>query len=151
MQTTNRSIHFDPESRAGRLSLIVDVTIDDAPVRFINVHLHHADHVDQVQNIMSILAQNHPNTVLMGDFNCVPENPVLDPLRQKLSDTCLVAGTAGALGALKRGTLLREHARVDYIFTDPTAFAITDAGLIPEKHAKASDHLGYFSNLELKH
>ena len=149
-QTTSRSIHFDATSRVGRLGLIVDVTLADVPVRFINVHLHHADLSDQVQNILKLLAQKHPQPVLMGDFNCVPENPVLAPLQHKLGDTCLEAETKGAAEALSRGTLLWERSRVDYIFADPAGFDIADAGLIPEIHHSASDHLGYFAHLEPK-
>jgi endonuclease/exonuclease/phosphatase family metal-dependent hydrolase len=148
--TTSRSIHFDPSSRASRLGLIADVTIAGVPVRLINVHLHHTDLPGQVQNIMRLLGPSNPTTVLMGDFNSVPEDPALAPLRHTLSDTCLLAKTQGAAEARKRGTLLRERSRMDYIFADPAVFDITEAGLIPEMHHNASDHLGYFANLELK-
>jgi endonuclease/exonuclease/phosphatase family metal-dependent hydrolase len=99
---------------------------------------------------MALLEESDLPTVLVGDFNCSPENPALEPIRRQLTDTCLAAGTTNARAALARGTLLYGQSRIDYIFVDPAFFSVSDAGLIAGKHHQASDHLGYYSSLMFK-
>lgn len=88
--------------------------------------------------------------VLLGDLNCGPDEPLLQPLEDRLADTCQMARTGLSREANARGTLLKEYKRVDYIWVQTKFFEVKEAGLVPAPHRQVSDHIAYFADVVLK-
>ena len=75
----------------------------------------------------------------------------LKPIKDRFIDSCRAVDTETAKEALKYGTYLSgQGQRIDYIFVDPKLFKVVDAGLVPVKHWIASDHIAYWSKIQLK-
>jgi len=53
--------------------------------------------------------------------------------------------TKSSQEAKEIGTHRFGSKRLDYIFVDPNYFSVLEAGLAPEQHRSASDHIGYFA------
>jgi len=89
--------------------------------------------------------------ILMGDFNLIDPDDGLAPIKKKLIDTCEVVDTEGSQEAKEIGTHRFGSKRLDYIFVDPNYFSVLEAGLAPEQHRSASDHIGYFACVRPTH
>lgn len=70
---------------------------------------------DEAENAVHTVAdQLGARTVLMGDFNVTPENPVLNPIREKMKDTAdLFAAPLLSFPSDE------PNCKIDYIFTSP--------------------------------
>lgn len=90
--------------------------------------------------------------VLIGDLNMWPDDERHRILAPRFRDSAREADTQGAKFARQRGTWIGEDGdkygkRIDYVLVDPNFWSVRDAGLLPENHWRASDHIGYFARL----
>jgi len=137
--------------RDQRMGVVYTIDINGSPVTVINVHYHLGDYEQQVKATMGLLRDTKGPVVLMGDLNCTERAYELQPIYGEMIDTCKAVDTEGSRDATKTGTVLTfSNYRIDYIFVDPKSFEVRDAGLIPEKHRRASDHIAYFACVTLK-
>jgi endonuclease/exonuclease/phosphatase family metal-dependent hydrolase len=148
MDSGNYAIHFDEKRRYGRQALMVRVKLDAAELTVVNVHLEQADPVGQIANLNRFVAPFSAPVVLMGDFNRQPHDPALGVLASRWVDTCQAVASPASREAARLGTLRRPPQRIDYIFVEPTAFKVSEAGLLPPEHRTISDHIGYFADLQ---
>lgn len=99
--------------------------------------------------ILEALADTRTPTLLIGDFNMVPDDKRLNPLAGRFVDTAAVVDTASARKARTRGTFVTSKRRIDYVFADKAHFVVSDAGLVPEGDWHASDHIAYITKLTM--
>ncbi len=149
LSTRSRAMLIDKTSGIGRNGLLCSLSIDGKAVTVINVHFDHQQQGLQMENVLQLLAEITQPICLLGDFNCAPESPLLAGLKDRLADTCQLAGTESSQQAMTRGTLVEGQMRGDYIWVDPHRFAVHEAGLVADQHRKISDHLGYFADVTL--
>ena len=88
-----------------------------------------------VKTVLPLIGEK---TVLMGDFNVTPDNPVLKPIREKLADAAALCGNLPTYPSDK------PEIKIDYIFATPD-IKITSAE-IPS--LIASDHLPHIAEIE---
>jgi len=134
-----------------RVALVCTIELDDSTVSIINVHFHLGDYVEQVEKTVRLMSNVPGPIILMGDFNLIDPDDGLTPIKNKLIDTCEVVDTKFAQEAKEIGTHRFGSKRLDYIFVDPNYFSVLEAGLVPEEHRSASDHIGYFACVGPKH
>lgn len=152
-----------------RIMLKCTIEIEGRKIDVYNTHVNHmVKSENQIENILKRVKENKYPAILLGDFNTVPENPALDPLRANLTEACdkvinqssyfiKVNGTLHPELVRVRGkeiqkfweTSYRDHFRIDYIFYEPKSIQVVDVGLTEKEFWDASDHLGYFARLEL--
>jgi endonuclease/exonuclease/phosphatase family metal-dependent hydrolase len=149
MRAANRTIHFDAAVGTGKQGLLATLLVEDTPVTLMNLHFEPQAIGRQVENVLGWAQQVDTPIVPMGDFNCLPDDPALTPIRKTWSDTCRATAAAGTREVETVGTLIRQRARIDYVFVDPHVFRVEDAGLVPERHRRVSDHIGYFADVRL--
>ena len=114
----------------------------DTPDGEINVFVTHfglspAEQSNAVKTVVENITDK--NTVLMGDFNVLPENPVLDPIRERMTDTADFAATA-----LLSFPSDAPDRKIDYMFVSKDVKVISAD--VPA-HV-VSDHRPYISELE---
>ena len=148
--TRSRAVLIDKASGIGRNCLLCSLTVDGKAVTVVNVHFDHLQQGLQMENVLQLLAEITSPVCLLGDFNCAPENGLFTRLRERLADTCHLAGTELSQQAMTRGTLVEGTMRGDSIWVDPHHFSVQEAGLVDDPHQKISDHIGYFADLTLK-
>ncbi len=97
---------------------------------------------DEQENAVKTVMENLPQErcILMGDFNVTPDNPVLTPIRERMTDTA----------HLFKENLLsypsdKPDVKIDYIFVSPDIEVIT-ADIPP---IIASDHRPHTSEIKL--
>jgi endonuclease/exonuclease/phosphatase family metal-dependent hydrolase len=151
IRSAGASTYFDKNVRSGRQALLASFQVKDKLITIINLHLiPHAIDL-QIQKVITLAEQSNTPTILIGDFNCTPDNPALKPLKYKWLDTCQEAiTTPGGTEADSIGTFMGNTKRIDYIFVDRDCFSICEVGLLPEAHRRISDHIGYFADIDLK-
>lgn len=148
LKVWSKVIYYGRDQRVG---VVHTIDINGSPITFINVHYHLGNYEQQVKATMRLLRDTDGPVVLMGDLNLTERAYELKPIYEKMIDTCKAVDTDGSKDAKMTGTVLRfSNYRIDYIFVDPTSFEVRDAGLIPEKHRSASDHIAYFTCVTLK-
>lgn len=104
-----------------------------------------------VKTLVGILKEANRPTILMGDFNVTPNNPILDPIRELMTDTFNVypdkdVSTAFTFPSSPDATKEEDkHLKIDYIFVSHDIRV--DSVVIPE--VKASDHKPYIATIEL--
>ncbi len=82
---------------------------------------------------------NTEKTVLMGDFNVLPSDSVLDPIRARMIDTSdVIIGSKNSFPSVK------PDRKIDYVFVSPDIKVI--AAEIPS--IVASDHLPHIADIE---
>jgi len=144
----SKVIYYGRDQRVG---VVYTININGSPIPFINVHYHLGNYKQQVKGTMRLLRDTEGPVVLMGDLNCTELSHELEPIHEKMIDTCTSVDTDGSKNAKRIGTVLRfSNYRIDYIFVDPKSFEVRDAGLIPERYRSASDHIAYFACVTLK-
>lgn len=138
-----------------RSNLIADVRAFGRTITCINMHK------DKDQNSGAGLyrtmnwIQNFDNPIiLMGDLNIKPDDPRLTIFSGRFIDTARAVDTETARFARERGTFPGRKftlygKRIDYIFVERDQFDIHDAGLLQKEFWMASDHLGYFSVINM--
>jgi len=55
--------------------------------------------------------------------------------------------TESSREAEETGTLAGQRMRIDHIFFDSRCCTVENAGLAPEEHRGASDHIAYFADI----
>ena len=148
LKVRSKVIYYGRDQRVG---VVYTIDINGSPITFLNVHYHFGNFEQQVKSTMRLLSDTDGPVALMGDLNRTEHAYELKPIYEKMIDTCKAVDTDGSKDAKMIGTVLRfSNYRIDYIFVDPTSFEVRDAGLIPEKHRSASDHIAYFACVILK-
>ena len=146
----NFAVHFDPDVRSGRNGLWAEFEYGGTAFAVINAHLETRDQAAQLEILTNRVSRTTLPTVIMGDFNISPDDTALRPLKRIMSDSCRAVDTADSREAERVGTLSDSRRRIDYIFTATERFRIQDAGLLPERHRRISDHVGYFADVDLR-
>lgn len=85
----------------------------------------------------------HP-VIVMGDFNARPNDPVLDPIRELLSDTFDVYPDQNAI-TFPTNPEFGPDQKIDYIFVSKE-FKTESVEII---NKQLSDHRAYVANVEL--
>jgi len=147
IETGSRTIRIDKKTGVGRTGLLCRINIRGKAVTFINVHFDHREEAKQIQNVIQWLEDVTSPVCILGDLNLGPDDPLLQPLKERLSDSCQLARTRLSEEANMKGSLLKGDMRVDYIWIEPQFFTVQEAGLIAEPHRKVSDHIGYFADV----
>jgi len=133
------------DEKKPRVALLCTVELDGSSITIINVHFHLGDYDEQVEETIRLMSKVTGPVILMGDFNLIDPDDGLSPITKKLVDTCEVVDTKSSQEAKEIGTHRFGSKRLDYIFVDPNYFSVLEAGLAPEQHRSASDHIGYFA------
>ena len=104
--------------------------------------IHFGLNPDEQENAVKTVVENltENRCILMGDFNVLPENPVLQPIRERLFDTAELFPEP--LGSYPSDIPDRK---IDYIFVSKD-LAVLDAD-IPA--IVASDHRPHVATVEL--
>ena len=119
------------------LKAMVDVGTD-VTVLVTHFGLNKSEQKNAVQTVLSNLMPK--KTILMGDFNVYPDNPVLLPIREKMTDT------ADKFNAPKNSFPSdAPNCKIDYIFVSPD-LPVLEAD-IPE--ILASDHRPHTAVVEI--
>lgn len=147
IRSASRSIYFDESVRSGRQGLMATLDADGTPVSLVNLHLDPLRIDRQVKAVCDWIQTAAEPLILMGDFNCLLDDVVLAPFWDRWIDSCRAIRTPETLEAERVGTLLRGTGRFDYILSDPKAFVVSNAGLVPAAHRRVSDHVGYFAEI----
>lgn len=104
--------------------------------------IHFGLNPDEQENAVQTVVENltESRCILMGDFNVIPEDPVLQPIREKLFDTADLF--AAPLGSYPSDNPDRK---IDYIFTshDLKSFSADIPALV------VSDHRPYVAQVEI--
>ncbi len=133
------------DEKKPRVALVCTIELRDSTVTVINVHFHLGDYDEQVEETIRLISNVTGPVILMGDLNLIDPDAGLIPIKKKLIDTCEVVDTEFSQEAKEIGTHRFGSKRLDYIFVDPNHFSVLEAGLVPEEHRSASDHIGYFA------
>lgn len=148
-ETASRSVLIDRTSGVGRTGLICRVSLGEETATFINVHFDHDRKETQMENVLKLLEQWPPPVCLLGDFNLAPDDVLLQPLQEFVADSCLLVDSSLSREARDAGTLLTRVSRRDYIWVDRNKFTVREAGLLAEPHRMISDHVGYWTDIDL--
>lgn len=128
-----------PFAREPRCCLMARLRLPNSQVTIMCTHLglNQNDRAQQIAELTKIVRQSIDPVILMGDFNCKPEE--LRPLLQILTDTGALFGTPNSYSSDNP-----QH-RIDYILISPQ---ITCTNLyVP--YSDASDHLPVVADLQL--
>lgn len=130
---------------SGRGALISTLDIDGRRVTVVNVHKDHTvTDGSSLKAILKTVENIQAPLILLGDFNISPPEPRAKMVTARFVDTAVAAQTESAEAARFEGTHW-EGDRIDYVFVREQEFAVRDAGLTPEEHWDASDHLAYYA------
>ena len=149
LEVDKRTVLVDNKSGVGRSALLCSIRVNRRTARMINVHFDHEQKAVQMDNVMRLLEEVAAPVCLLGDFNCTPESPLFAGLKERLADTCLLAGTQSSRRVEARGTLVGEQMRADYIWVDQQYFSVQEVGLVDEPYRNISDHIGYYADVTL--
>jgi len=139
------------DEKKPRVALVCTIELPDSTVTIINVHFHLGDYDEQVENTIGLIRNVTEPVILMGDLNLIDPVDGLSPIKKNLIDTCEVVDSKFSQEAKEIGTHRFGSKRLDYIFVSPNYFSVLEAGLLPEEHRGASDHIGYFACVRPKH
>jgi endonuclease/exonuclease/phosphatase family metal-dependent hydrolase len=142
-------IRFD--EKKPRVALVCTIELRDSAVTIINVHFHLGDYDEQIEETIRLMSNVTGPVIIMGDLNLIDPDEGLAPIKMKLVDTCEMVDTKSTQEAKEIGTHRFGSKRLDYIFVDPIGFSVLEAGLVPEEHRSASDHIGYFACVRPKY
>ncbi|MBR5428231.1 MAG: endonuclease/exonuclease/phosphatase family protein [Clostridia bacterium] len=108
----------------------------DLDVAVTHFGLNPDEHENAVKTILPLIQEDR--FILMGDFNVTPEDPLLDPIREKMTDT------ASALGENRLSFPSDKPVKkIDYLFTTKD-LTVVSADIPP---VVASDHRPYLASL----
>jgi len=137
-------------------TLMADVTVFGTKIVLISAHKDtHLRDGTSFQIIRESIKNIKDPIVLIADLNIWPDDSRHRILYDRLVDSALMVETQSAKFARRRGTfpgILNESwgKRIDYILVDKQYFNVLNAGLVNERYWQASDHLGYYTIVELK-
>lgn len=122
--------------------------VNDKPIIFASIHTDHRLSGDRsIKKILNYLDSASEPAVLIGDFNMSPGSLKANTL---LTGTGII-DSAGSPGFGEMGTWgTPSGPRIDYIFVQSQYFKVLDAALVSAGHQHASDHIAYYTTLELK-
>jgi endonuclease/exonuclease/phosphatase family metal-dependent hydrolase len=122
--------------------------VNDTPVIFASVHTDHRLRDDRsIRRILNYLGSTTEPAVLIGDFNMSPQSPQAN----SLTDDTGLLDSAGSPGYGQMGTWASPSGqRIDYVFVQSQYFNVLDAALVSPEHHGASDHIAYYTTLEMK-
>ena len=144
--------------REERNFIIATVDAGGREIAVVNVHVPYLEKEEKsLRHLMRELADVRLPVVLMGDFNLKLEKTTLDdpgkkrlqPVLDRFQDSAMEATTKSAERVFLTGTF-RNGARIDYVFAENGRFEVLDAGIAPDEHHDASDHIAYFGKLIFK-
>lgn len=106
----------DPENPTGKYlyetrCVLKMVTATDPEITFLITHF--GLNLDEHENAVKVFCENYTEErcVFMGDFNVQPDNPILDEIKKRMTDS------AAACGNEKRTFIAHDpFKRIDYIF-----------------------------------
>jgi endonuclease/exonuclease/phosphatase family metal-dependent hydrolase len=144
------AVDLSPE--ASRIATKANILIDGKIIHVVSLHLKHSHYQQplaiqdiQVKNLLSMVSAE--NTIVMGDFNAVPESSVIQKMSESLTQTdttntptwpLYVEGCSCADGS-------EPKYKIDYIFTTKDMQTISsETGSI-----KASDHAPISATVEI--
>jgi len=122
--------------------------VNGRSIAFMSIHTDHR--LNDNRSIKKILKHVDSLTlpaILIGDFNMSPHT-----LRGYIvaEETDLI-DSAGSLGYGGMGTWGGPYGRrIDYVFVQSKHFKVLDASLVATEHHRASDHIAYYTTIELK-
>jgi len=122
--------------------------VNGGPIAFMSIHTDHR--LNDNRSIKKILKHVDSLTlpaILIGDFNMSPYT-----LRGYIvaEETDLI-DSAGSPGYGEMGTWGGPTGRrIDYVFVQSKHFKVLDASLVATEHHRASDHIAYYTTIELK-
>jgi endonuclease/exonuclease/phosphatase family metal-dependent hydrolase len=143
----NPTLKGPADARSGRTVLAVTLEEEEGPVTCVNVHFHPRGTAEQAAHLVGLFPESASPGIIMGDFNCSPDDDGLGALRDRWKDSCRAAATRAGREAEDIGTLVHGSARIDQILVDPRSYETIDAGLVPPEHRRVSDHIGYFADV----
>lgn len=122
--------------------------VNNKPVIFASIHTDHRLRDDRsIKKILRYLDSVSEPAVLIGDFNMGSQSPQANSLK----DGTGILDSAGFPGYGQLGTWASPSGqRIDYVFVQSKYFNVLDAALVSAEHQLASDHLAYYTTLELK-
>lgn len=122
--------------------------VNGRPIAFMSIHTDHRLYdnrsIKKILNHMDSLASP---VILIGDFNMSPHT-----LRGYIvaEETDLI-DSAGSPEYGEMGTWGGPAGRrIDYVFVQSKHFKVLDASLVATEHHRASDHIAYYTTIELK-
>lgn len=146
--------------------------VNSRNIVFISVHTHDKLYTSySVRRIMAYIDSLSGPVVLIGDFNMRPNDDrwveeikktpadyERDNEEPRVSnrifvDTAEEVDTPSAKEARFEGTWAAPYnsKRIDYILVEEKYFKVLDAGLVPLKYRKSSDHFAYYSVIRAKY
>jgi len=116
--------------------IVCRVAVPDGEAYFLCTHLGLSAEARrrQMARLLEVLKSLPGPVILAGDFNCGPRAPALEPLLERLTDTCTDP-------ELLTFPSFRPAHRIDYVFTSPSLRGLA-CGTVD---SQASDHLPYFA------
>ncbi len=147
-----KSESFDLSPEASRIATRATMLIDGRMIHVVSLHLKHSHYQQplaiqdiQVKNLLSTLSTEH--TIVMGDFNAVPESSVIQKMCESLIQTDAVNTPTWPL--YTEGCSCAEGSepkyKIDYIFiTKDMQVVSSETG-----STKASDHAPISATVEI--
>lgn len=122
--------------------------VNNTPVIFASIHTDHRLRDDRsIKRILNYLESVSEPAVLIGDFNMGPQSPQANSLTEGTG----ILDTAGSPGYGVMGTWgTPTGQRIDYVFVQSKYFNVLDSALVSAEHQLASDHIAYYTTVELK-
>ncbi len=147
-------IHKINKWRAGCLKVDVKIS-DDTFITTLNAHLTPSfDTLEvnlQIDNVLEFASKQKFPTVILGDFNKLPNSVYIKRITEEYLDTCDQVENENSDFVKRYGTFFPGELgsrRIDYIFIQPDVFGVVDVGLLAEEYWDLSDHVGYFAMIE---
>jgi len=122
--------------------------VNDTPVLFASIHTDHRLRDDRsIKKILHYLDSVTKPAVLIGDFNMSPQSPQASSLTEGTG----ILDTAGSPGYGEMGTWASPTGqRIDFVFVQSKYFNVLNSALVTAEHQLASDHIAYYTTVELK-
>ena len=130
-------------------SMILAISlVNDTPVIFASIHTDHRLRDDRsIKRILNYLDSVTNPAVLIGDFNMGPQSPQANSLTEGTG----ILDTAGSPGYGEMGTWASPTGqRIDFVFVQSKYFNVLNSALVTAEHQLASDHIAYYTTVELK-
>lgn len=143
---------------ANRNFIIATLDVGSNKITVANIHRSHLEFTEEsMPFLMAELAKSQNPTLLIGDFNILPNAKMLNhpgknrlqPVLDRFLDTAEQARTKAADFVRQAGTW-HGGGRIDYVFAQKGQFRILDAGIVAVRHQDASNHFAYFAKLKFK-
>ena len=123
---------------------LVDFNGVDVDVFVSHFGLAKAERANAVKIMAELIKDSEHPVIVMGDFNAQPNDPVLDPIRELLSDTFDVYPDQNAI-TFPTNPEFGPDQKIDYIFVSKE-FKTESVEII---NKQLSDHRAYVANVEL--